>query len=99
MEKTKETTKMEWQALINIGAGAVLTISGWFLRKLWEAGERMQQNIHQIEVDLPKHYVRKDEMRDLLNEMKRDHKEDMKEIKEICNKIFLRLDDKADKPT
>jgi hypothetical protein len=95
----KGKIKMEWQALINIGAGAMLTIAGWFLRKLWEAGERMQRNIHQIEVDLPKHYVRKDEMRDLLNEMKRDHKEDMKEIKEICNKIFLKLDEKADKPT
>ena len=88
---------MDWQVLINLGAGAVLTACGWFLRKLWEAGERMQQNIHQIEVDLPKHYVRKDELRELIREMKDDHKEDMREIKEICNKIFMKLDEKADK--
>lgn len=83
--------------IINIGIGAALTSAGWFLRQIWEATERLRQDIHSIEVDLPSIYARKDEIRDILKELKDDHKEDMRELKNILEKIFLRLDDKADK--
>jgi predicted HAD superfamily phosphohydrolase len=89
---------VDWQMIMNIAVGAALTSAGWFLRQLWEAMERLRRDIHSLEVDLPSIYARKDEIREILKELKDDHKEDMKELKAILEKIFLRLDDKADKP-
>lgn len=88
---------MEWQTLINLVAGTVLTVLGWFARQLWDAITELRKDMHNIETELPKMYMRKDEIKEILKEVKEDHKEDMREIKEILNKIFIKLDEKIDK--
>jgi aspartate aminotransferase-like enzyme len=77
---------MDMQTAINVGASAVLAVIGWFARRLYEATEQLRKDVHQIEVDLPKHYVLKDEFND-----------NIKEVKEMLGKIFDKLDGKADK--
>lgn len=77
---------MDSQMMINLAAGGVLAALGWFARVLWEAITKLQEDLHQLEVDLPSHYVRRDEFSD-----------NMKEIKEMLGKIFDRLDNKVDK--
>ena len=77
---------MDSQMIINLAAGAVLAAMGWFARVLWEAICKLQEDLHQLEVDLPSNYVRRDEFSD-----------NMKEIKEMLGKIFDRLDNKVDK--
>jgi len=77
---------MELQSLLNIGVGAILAGIGWFSRQIWEAVNELRKNVHEIEVDLPKSYVRKDEFAD-----------SVKEIKAMLEKIFDRLENKADK--
>ena len=77
---------MELQSLLNIGVGVVLAGVGWFSRQIWEAVNELRKNVHEIEVDLPKSYVRKDEF-----------SESVKEIKAMLEKIFDRLENKADK--
>jgi len=77
---------MESQMMINLAAGAVLAGLGWFARVLWEAVNKLQEDLHQLEVELPSNYVRKDEFSD-----------NMREIKEMLGKIFDRLDTKVDK--
>ena len=52
---------MELQSLLNIGVGVVLAGVGWFSRQIWEAVNELRRDVHEIEVDLPKSYVRKDE--------------------------------------
>jgi 3-isopropylmalate dehydratase small subunit len=65
-------------------------VAGWFARQLWDAVERLKKDVHQIEVDLPSHYVRREEF-----------SESLKEIKDICKQIFDKVDSlekrKADK--
>lgn len=74
------------QSTINLALGAALAVAGWFARILWEAVQSMKTDIHQIEVDLPLHYVRKDDM-----DKRMDHIEDM------FKRIYDKLDGKADK--
>ena len=81
---------METQTIINFGLGAFLALVGWLARQLWEAVERLKADLHQIEVELPSNYVKKDEF-----------SESLKEIKDLCRQIFDKVDSlekrKADK--
>jgi hypothetical protein len=81
---------MDTQTLINFALGSFLAIIGWLARQLWEAVERLKSDLHQIEVDLPSRYVRREEFSDSL-----------KEIKDLCRQIFDKVDSlekrKADK--
>lgn len=77
---------IEPQSLMNMGIGVVLAGIGWFSRQIWEAVKELRRDLHEIEVDLPKSYVRKDEFA-----------ESVKEIKAMLEKIFDRLENKADK--
>ena len=74
------------QGTINMAIGATLAVVGWFARQLWEAVQSLKSDIHQIEVDLPINYVRKDDM-----DKRMDHIEDM------FKRIYDKLDGKADK--
>lgn len=77
---------MDTQMMINVAIGATLAVTGWLARTLWEAVQKLQSDIHDIEIDLPRNYVRRDEF-----------SENMREIKDMLGKIFDRLDNKVDK--
>lgn len=74
------------QTILNMVFGVVLMLAGWILRTVWDAVKTLQSDIKEIERDLPSTYVRRD-----------DYKDDMAEVKEILHKIFDRLENKADK--
>ena len=74
------------QGTINVAIGAALAVVGWFARQLWEAVQALKVDLHQIEVDLPINYVRKDDM-----DKRMDHIEDM------FKRIYDKLDGKQDK--
>jgi hypothetical protein len=71
------------QEIINLIIGAVLSVLGWFARQLWDAVQDLKRDMKQIEVDLPTHYLRKETRLD--------------RIELSLNRIFERLDHKADK--
>jgi len=77
---------MDWQHVIDLAGGAMLAMLGWFCRQLWDAVAELRKDVHALEISLPIYYVRKDEFLD-----------SMKEIKAMLEKIFDKLDGKADK--
>lgn len=81
---------METQTLINGALWLAIGIGGWFAREIWGAVKELREDLHQIEVDLPSNYIRRDEFH-----------EGLKEIKDICRQIFDKVDSlekrKADK--
>jgi hypothetical protein len=81
---------MDTQTLINFALGSLLALVGWLARQLWEAVEHLKRDLHQIKVDLPSRYVRREEFSEAL-----------KEIKDLCRQIFDKVDSlekrKADK--
>ena len=77
---------MESQTLINIVLGSVLSVIGWFARQLWDAVQQLKQDMKDLEVDLPTHYLRRDEFESRLDK-----------IESMLERIFDKLDAKADK--
>lgn len=74
------------QSLFNFAFGAVLMLSGWVLRTIWDAVNNLKKDLQELERNLPDTYVRRD-----------DYRDDMKEVKDILHAIFNKLDNKADK--
>jgi len=77
---------VEMQSLLNAVFGAILMLSGWILRTIWDAVNNLKKDLQDLERNLPDTYVRRD-----------DYRDDMAEVKDILHKIFDRLDNKADK--
>lgn len=77
---------LDAQALINFTGGAVIAVGGWFARQLWDAVQKLKEDVHQIEVDLPKNYVQK-----------MDLDKRMQHIEDMFQRIYDKLDGKADK--
>lgn len=83
------------QTLINwvfAGAGAAL---GWILKVVWDAIQDLKKDIRQIERDLPEVYVRRDDFKDAVKEMKEDMKAGFSSVDATLRLIFKKLDDKA----
>lgn len=58
-----------WQSLINLFGGAGLAAIGWFCRQVWEAVQRLQEDVHKLEVLLPEHYMKKTEIENRLDKI------------------------------
>lgn len=74
------------QSTINMLFATALGVAGWFARQLWEAVQKLKDDIHRIEADMPKTYVLKDDM---------DKR--MEHIETMFQRIYDKLDGKADK--
>ena len=77
---------MDTQALINIGAGVALSVIGWLARELWGAVQSLRADLQRLEVSLPTSYVAKSDFRDALDK-----------IEAGLDRIYAKLDGKADK--
>ena len=77
---------MDYQAILNIVLGVALSIGGWFVRQMWDAVTNLKDDLKKIEVDMPTHYVRKDDM-----EARFDR------LESALDRIFEKLDNKQDK--
>jgi hypothetical protein len=92
------------QTLINwvfAGGGAAV---GWVLKVIWDAIKELKADMKQIERDLPEVYVRKDDFKVAMTDIKDDFKElkhDMKDgfnaVNNTLNLIFKKLERKEDK--
>jgi len=77
---------MDIQQFLNIVLGTAMAVLGWFARELWSAVKELKADLSKMREDLPKNYVSRD-----------DYREDMRDIKELLNKIFDKLEAKQDK--
>jgi len=73
---------MDYQIVLNIGAGLIAFLGGWVLNNITQAVERLDSDVR----ELPRMYLAKE-----------DYHRDIDSIKTICKQIFDKLDDKADK--
>ena len=84
---------MTGQEIFNVVGGALLTLLGWLGRQLWDAVTELRRDIKSIEVSLPTHYVSKDQM----TEFKTDIDTRFDRLEDMMNRMFDKLDGKADK--
>jgi hypothetical protein len=77
---------MDNQSILNILLSSSSLVLGWFLREMWSAVKELKSDLAKLREELPKEYVARD-----------DYRQDIREVKEMLNKLFDRLDNKADK--
>lgn len=77
---------MDWQTLINIGAGGTLAIMGWFARELWDVVKQVQIDVQRLEVKLASEYTTHADMTARFDK-----------IESILHRITDKIDKKADK--
>jgi len=77
---------MEPQAVVNVGFVLVSGVLGWFAREMWSAVKELKSDLAKLREELPKTYVTKD-----------DFKSDMQRVLDMLDKIWTKLDGKADK--
>lgn len=74
------------QTTVNFALSAALATVGWLARQLYEAVQKLKEDLHRLEADLPKTYVLKDDI-----DKRMDH------IEQMIQRIYDKLDNKADK--
>lgn len=77
---------MDQQDIFNIAATVVLTLVGWLGKSLWDAVAKLKDDLKDLEIALPNDYVKKVDIEARLDK-----------IDIILDKIFDRLEHKADK--
>ena len=77
---------MDINTIINVVLGVALSVGGWFVRQMWDAVQQLKSDIQKIEVELPTNYVRKADLDARLDK-----------IDDMLEKLFDRLNSKADK--
>jgi Tfp pilus assembly protein PilO len=77
---------MDWQIIFNIVGGAILSVMGWFARVLWDSVQELRKDLKQIEIHLPSHYVKKDEL-----SVRFDR------IEQLLDRLYEKLEQKADR--
>lgn len=73
---------MDYQTMFNLAITIAAFFGGWILARIYAALDRLDSDVR----DMPKNYV-----------SKVDYRQDLHDIKDMLNKIFDRLDHKADK--
>lgn len=63
-----------------------MAVAGWFMRMLWTASQSLKDDLASLRMTIPAEYVRKDEYR-----------EDIGRIHELLEKIYDKLEKKADR--
>lgn len=84
--KERITMVLDLQSAFNIIVGILIAGAGWWAKQIWDAVGKLREDLHNLEVDLPSNYVRKDEFNDA-----------MKTLNEKLDRIWAKLADKADR--
>lgn len=83
---TGATMVLDLQTAFNIIVGICIAGAGWWAKEIWNAVAKLREDIHDVELALPSHYVRKDEFADAI-----------KLINDKLDRISDKLDAKQDK--
>lgn len=81
---------MDQQTFFNIAVGIILTGIGWFGRELWGSTKDLSKEVHDLQVELPKAYVSKEDFSTVIKELKT-------QINDGFNRLSDKLDGKMDK--
>ena len=74
------------QMIINVVGAILIGSLGFIIKTLWDGQQKMKQDMTSLERYLPETYIRRD-----------DYKDDIADIKNMLNAIFEKLDQKVDK--
>ena len=77
---------MDFQFFFNTVLGAALMVIGWFARQLWDATQKLKEDVSDLELNMSEKYVKKSEISARFDK-----------IESILERLFDKLESKADK--
>lgn len=77
---------LDLQAAFNILIGVVIAGAAWWMKEIWSALSRLRDDMHELEVDLPSNYLKKEDFNDA-----------MKTLNDKLDKIWYKLEEKMDR--
>jgi hypothetical protein len=77
---------MDNQQLLNILFLTIGSLGGWWMKEIWGSVTRLRSDLAALNEKITRDYVRRD-----------DYREDISEMKSMLARIFDKLDEKADK--
>ena len=84
---------MDWQIIINIGAGGLLTVGGWFARQLWDSVKELKADIAGLRLHVSETYTKKSEVETLESQMEKR----FDRLEQMIARLYDKIDSKADK--
>jgi chaperonin cofactor prefoldin len=84
---------MDWQNLINISAGSLLAIGGWFARQLWDSVKELKSDIATLRLHVSETYTKKSEVETLEAQMEKR----FDRLEQMIARLYDKIDSKADK--
>ena len=80
--------------ILKWGAYVVAGVLGWFVRVLWTAQEKMRNAFNELEKNLPIAYVPRDQLKDIIRELKDSFKETIIPVINKLEKIEERMSER-----
>ncbi len=77
---------IDYQVLFNVAVGAAGLFGGWFVKSIIDGLKELKSDVKLVEREMRVDFVRKDDFREAIGE-----------LKDMLDKIFDRLNAKADK--
>lgn len=91
---------MDWQTIINVVAVIATTLGGvlgWYVNAVFTAQKELKAELLNVMVELPSYYVRKDELRNMITDLRNDNRDAIVEMRDLLKQILAELDQKMNR--
>ena len=88
---------MSDQIIFNWAIAVAGFLGGWILKVIWDAIVRLQEDLKKMDDKMHEDFVRRDDFKDAVKEIKADMKVGFANTDKILGLIFKKLDNKEDR--
>jgi hypothetical protein len=85
------------QMIFNWAVAAAGAAGGWILKVIWDAIVELKKDLKQMDTKMHEDFVRRDDFKDAVSEIKQDMKEGFNKMDSTLGLIFKKLERKEDK--
>ena len=85
------------QMIFNWAVAAAGALGGWVLKVIWDAIVELKKDLRQMDVKMHEDFVRRDDFKEAVGEIKQDMKDGFNKIDNTLGLIFKKLEKKEDK--
>lgn len=85
------------QMIFNWAVAAAGAAGGWILKVIWDAIVELKKDLRQMDVKMHEDFVRRDDFKEAVSEIKQDMKDGFNKIDNTLGLIFKKLEKKEDR--
>jgi hypothetical protein len=85
------------QLVFNWAVALAGFLGGWALKVIWDSISEVRKDLKQMDSKMHEDFVRRDDFREAIREIKSDMKEGFRSVNDTLGLIFNKLDGKEDK--